>query len=287
LDLVLVRNALEITSKIGIECIGHAKRARLFGLLEAGERPAPLEQAFMTSLFGFHEITIPRHGYRERVVQVLRYPIQGGANLPSKLDVLAAKRLGLWQHALRHRKVAQIASAFREKDLDKVRQMFGLHASSLPSCSRPGVVVLADNIEHALALSRRLPHWTILTGYEVCLDGLPAEQAEKCRSVCPFGEDYPLYAIVTAAGIGMLDLSSVGVLVRADGGVGLPALACHGLIETASATRSPLLLIDLNDRHHPLLRRWSRWRQEAYAERGWFAPGVDPVQGHVERFLKR
>jgi hypothetical protein len=46
-----------------------------------------------------------------------------------------------------------------------------------------------------------------------------------------------------------------------------------------------LLLIDFHDRHHPLLRRRSRRRQEAYAERGWFAPGVDPVQARVERFL--
>jgi hypothetical protein len=73
-----------------------------------------LERDFMTALFGFHEVVIPRHGSRERVVQVLRYPIRGGTKLPASAHVLTAKRLGLWHHAVRNRKVAKIACAFRE-----------------------------------------------------------------------------------------------------------------------------------------------------------------------------
>jgi hypothetical protein len=48
---------------------------------------------------------------------------------------------------------------------------------------------------------------------------------------------------------------------------------------------SRLLLIDLDDRHHPLLRRWSRQRRGLYAQRGWFAPGMDPFQARVQQFL--
>lgn len=287
LDMVIVLNALELTSKLGMECIGYACRARLFGLLESGEQPAPLERDFMTGLFGFHEIMIPSHRHRERVVQVLRYPICGGSSLPSQLDVLTAKRQGLWHHALRNRKLARIASASREKDIDKIQQMFAPQVNSLFRSHRRGVVILVENLEHALALSCRLRDWPILTGFEVCMDGLPRQQAQKVRCVSPLGEADPLFAIVTAAGIGALELSSVGVVVRADGGVGLPALPRRSLAEPVAVAASPLLLIDLNDRHHPLLRRWNRWRQVAYAERGRFAPGVDPVQGRVERLLSR
>jgi hypothetical protein len=285
LDIVIVLDALEIISKVGMECIAHAARARMFGLIEAGAQAAPLERDFMTGLFGFHELVIPRHGHRERGVQVLRYAIRGGPRLPSKLDVLMAKRLGLWHHALRNRKIAQVASAFRENRLDHIEKMFTHGASSLVPSTRGGVVILVENIEHALALSRRLPGWLILTGLEVCKDGLPAEQAKKVRPVCPFGEPNPLYAIVTAAGMGALVLSAIGVLVRADGGVGLPSLTQQALAEPAMSVPRPLLLIDFHDRHHPLLRRWSRQRQDAYTERGWYAPGVDPVQARVEQFL--
>jgi hypothetical protein len=241
----------------------------------------------MTALFGFHQLIIPRHGPRERGVQAVRYSIRGDPRLPAKLDLLSAKRLGIWQHGLRNRNVAQIASAFRENRMDDIDKMFGHRASSLVSSPRGRVVVLAETIEHGLALCRRLPDWPILTGLEVCKDGLFAEQAKKLRPVCPWGEPHPLYAIVTAAGLGALDLSAIGILVRADGGVGLPALAQQALVEPATATPHPLFLIGLHDYHHPLLRRWRRRRQKAYVQRGWFAPGVDPVQARVEQFLSR
>jgi hypothetical protein len=82
-----------------------------------------------------------------------------------------------------------------------------------------------------------------------------------------------------------LDLSCAGVLVRADGGVGPPPLAPAQLIEPDDGPARPLLLLDFDDRHHPELRRRTRLRREAYAERGWLAPGVDPVRARVERFL--
>jgi hypothetical protein len=46
-----------------------------------------------------------------------------------------------------------------------------------------------------------------------------------------------------------------------------------------------LLLIDFDDKHHPIFRRWSRQRWAAYSEHGWYAPGVDPVLARIERFL--
>src|SRR5262245_10296919 len=95
----------------------------------------------------------------------------------------------------------------------------------------------------------------------------------------------PLPAVVTAAALPEVDLARVGVLVRADGGAGLPPLGPGQLVEPDEGPARPLLLIDLHDRHHPALRRQSRRRQDAYADRGWFAPGVEPVQARAERFL--
>jgi hypothetical protein len=75
------------------------------------------------------------------------------------------------------------------------------------------------------------------------------------------------------------------VLVRADGGVGLPALGSMELTEPNSEPVRLLLVVDVDDRHHPVLRRRSRSRREAYDRRGWFAPGVEPVQARVNEFL--
>jgi len=56
-------------------------------------------------------------------------------------------------------------------------------------------------------------------------------------------------------------------------------------ILTDGGPARPLLLVDFDDRGHPQLRRRARQRRQAYAERGWFAPGTDPVQARAERFL--
>jgi hypothetical protein len=49
---------------------------------------------------------------------------------------------------------------------------------------------------------------------------------------------------------------------------------------------SPLLLVVLDDRHQPQLRRWSRQRLDGYEERGWLAPGRYGLPVRVERFLE-
>jgi hypothetical protein len=95
----------------------------------------------------------------------------------------------------------------------------------------------------------------------------------------------PLYAIATAAALGIVNLARVGTLIRASGGVGLPPLAKGDLAVYGSAAVGRLVLVDFADRHHPLLRRQSRLRHQAYVERGWFGAGVDPMEARVERFL--
>jgi hypothetical protein len=81
-----------------------------------------------------------------------------------------------------------------------------------------------------------------------------------------------------------MSLSEVDVIVRADGGTGLPPIAPRQLIARPDAP--PLALIDLDDRHHPVPRRNARARRNAYATRGWFAPGADPVVARAARFLE-
>ncbi len=45
-----------------------------------------------------------------------------------------------------------------------------------------------------------------------------------------------------------------------------------------------LLIIDCADKHHPLLRRWSRQRCDAYRNAGWTISG-ETVQSPLDTFL--
>src|SRR5262249_31571615 len=149
----------------------------------------------------------------------------------------------------------------------------------------PSVVVLAANLEHALVLAEQLPGWRLIVAAHANEDGLTPEQVQRLHEpLDPFSVG-PLHAIATPADLAELDLSQIDVLIRADGGVGLPALSPAQLAETDQDPVRPLLLIDFIDRHHRQLFQESRRRQDAYAERGWFAAGVDPVQGRIDHFL--
>jgi hypothetical protein len=278
LDIVMVPDALEATSQVARGCLGHAARARVYGLLPRDARPSPLQGDLLRAVFGFEEAVVPRHGYRERPVLVLRHPVRGGMELPPGLAGVALQRRGVWQHAVRNRQAARIAAAFAAGTAQAV---LGPDAAD----ALPGAVVLASNVEHALALAARLPEedWLLIASLDTHETGLTAGQVRRLnRPVGPF-QPTAFRTITTPAVLPHLDWP--GVLVRADGGVGLPALATEQLTERDDGPTRPLLLVDFDDRRHPQLRRRARLRWQAYAERGWFAPGTDPVQARVERFL--
>src|SRR5262245_45468134 len=105
LDIVIVLDAISATWKLAPWTLGRASRARVYGLLAEGARLSPLEKDQLTSLFGFQTLTIPRHGHRERLVQLARYTIRGGMELPSSRNGVPLKRRGLWHNAVRNRKI--------------------------------------------------------------------------------------------------------------------------------------------------------------------------------------
>jgi hypothetical protein len=277
-DIVIALDALEATSRVARGCLGHAARARVYGLLPLDARPSPLQGDLLRALFGFQEALLPRHGYRERSVVVLRHKVRGGMPLPPGLAGVALLRRGVWQHAVRNRQAARIAAACAA---GAAQAVLGPAAADAP----PGAVVLAANAEHALALAARLPEedWLLIASSDAHEAGLTADQVRLLnRPVGPF-QPTAVRTITTPAVLPNLDRP--GVLVRADGGVGLPALAPEQLVERDDGPVWPLLLVDFDDRGHPQLRRRARLRWQAYLERGWFAPGVDPVQARVEQFL--
>jgi hypothetical protein len=237
----------------------------------------------MRLLFGFHEITIPAHGCQERPVQLLRYPIRGGMTLPVQLGGIQLQRRGIWHNAVRNRKLVQITNAFAKGDQDKLVQILG-EAVGIPA-NPVGVILLVQTVEHALELARRLPGWHVVAGSLVNEEGLTAEQIARLHPAPNPFRVGPLRAIATAAGLEQMHLYDVDVLVRADGGIGLPPLGPYHLVEGPVRPVRPMLVIDCHDQHHPLLRRQSRARLQAYEEQGWPAPGIDPVQARVEQFL--
>jgi hypothetical protein len=166
-----------------------------------------------------------------------------------------------------------------------VRQLLRELPSPSPVPANPRLLVLVENVEHAQALARLLPGWTLLTGQDLCTSGL----GKKDRQLLQAGKKtWPsLRAVLaTATALQHIDLSRFDVVLRADGGTGTVPFPASPSLPSGRPVR-PLFLVDLDDKHHPLLRRWSRGRLGDYEERGWLAPGRDKLRVRVERFLER
>jgi hypothetical protein len=96
--------------------------------------------------------------------------------------------------------------------------------------------------------------------------------------------------IVTLAGLrrDQVPWDTINVIVRADGGVGRLALPQAVVVRPAfRQDDGPLLVVDLDDRHYPQLRRHARQRHRAYLEEGWVPAGEDATRRRIVEFIKR
>jgi len=259
---------------------------RLFGFVPTDCTLSPYEQDWLLASFGFAEVTVPRHGFVERLVRTVWSPVDGGPRLSHDANVLALKRQGIWQHPVRNRRIARVALEFARRDLAWLRQRVP-EAAPAGSASAPcRVMILVEGVDHALVLASLLPDWPVIVGEDVIEDGLGHDQRRLLaeRRALPNATGPVIATTAGLARSGVLDLSTFDVLVWAGAGAHLPPMPADRLICRPEQVRG-LLVVDLNDRHHPHLRRWSRYRREAYLDAGWFAPGDDPIEARVDRFL--
>ncbi|MDB5306081.1 MAG: hypothetical protein JWO38_283 [Gemmataceae bacterium] len=269
-QIVIVVDALDALGEQARYCLDHALRARVYAMLPIDARPSPHEWDLLRMRFGFAELVVPAPGLIERPVTVEWESVRCGRGPDLGADILAVKRRGVWHNGQRNRLVAGIARRVATGSPDD-------------GAAGAGTLVLVETVAHALALAGRLRGWSVVSSLPVIKDGLTASQmAAIGAGASPFSTA-PFPAIVTFDGLARYDLAAVTAIVRADAGTGLPPLPPGRL--GAEFPAPPLRLVDLDGDSHPLLRRAARQRRAAYVGRGWFAPGVDPVEGRAARFL--
>jgi len=122
----------------------------------------------------------------------------------------------------------------------------------------------------------KLPGWPVIASGLVNLDGLEPQQRADLEGrlvsrMAATSTTLPC-AIVTQAGLrtAFMPLKDMDVLLRADGGIGLPSLPEAALVHpTTEHGLPPLLVVDVDDGHHPDLQRSARRRRRAYDAAGW------------------
>jgi hypothetical protein len=92
--------------------------------------------------------------------------------------------------------------------------------------------------------------------------------------------------IATALGAETLVGDRFDVVVRCDPGHNRPPLP-SGFYETGMFPTKELIVVDADDRGHPVPALWSRSRARAYAAAGWARLGADPDAADWEVFKAR
>lgn len=281
-DMVIVPDAIDGLRQTMRDRIRDAPRARLIGLLDRSVQPSPYERDMLTAMYGLHEVVVPRPEHLVRPVEVVTVPIAGGPALAASLDIVDLKRRGIWRHPVRNRKIVQLATALRTGDgLTRFPNL----AQTIGQIGDRRVVILVETLDHGADLAQRLPDWPIVAGYDACRADLSSHVRRVMQTPDRVDALGPQFMIVTTTAAAEIRWDDVHVMIRADGGVGLPPLRLPGSLDVIWWRCRRLILIDFLDKHHPQLRRQSGARRRAYTAQGWYRAGADCDQMAVERFL--
>jgi hypothetical protein len=262
-----------------IDALRQARRARLYGITPVGTELPPHARSLVATLFGPGGVVVPRHGYAPRGVDVAFVPVEGGPPVRDH-DPARLMRSGVWQHPVRNRRLARLAGLIAAGSLGGTREAFPQLVGMRLRRPRGRVVLLAGNVEHALALAGHLPDSPVVCGDDVWAGGLDPEQKKKLLlGRVPEADN----KLVIATPSGLDAVGPVGALVRADAGQGLPPLPEDQLV-ASHGDAARLLVIDCADRHHAALRTRAKGRRAAYVAAGWVVAG-EPELSPLDRFL--
>ncbi len=263
-DFVVLLDAVEGLGQLGRETLDGVT-GRLVGFVPADRRLSPFERDILLAYFGSHPLLVVRPGEAACDVRVAFVPIDS-PRVPLAVDGDGLRRDGVVRHPTRNRRLARLAARLVGGGDAGLRADFPHVAAVVGGRAVRRAVVLVDALDHAAELARLAPHAAVVAALGADVAGL-RPLADRLVPAGANGTEVGL-AIATPDALRDLRLGSGDVVIRADGGIGLPP----GLTPAVLPARhelSELLVVDADDGHHPELRRRSRRRQLAYADAGW------------------
>ncbi|EAQ80549.1 hypothetical protein [Blastopirellula marina] len=283
-DVIIAYDALETISENGQMLLTIPDVCgRLFGLLDHDANRMQRQSDLLASTFGFRQAIVPMHG--RRPVDVRTAFIRKRFSDTAAQTAYQAKRNGIWYNNDRNQMLTSLACGLAEGNGEKVSRY--LNATNIGLCcnAQHRVALLTDSIEHLAQLATTIESWPIRVSASVDLTGLPAEkQRLMVRGTQRWVDGQTLLA--TPGGLANIQPGTFDAILWAGGGPGLPPIPSSQLTTARHSPRS-LYVIDVKDRHHSQLRRWSHARQKACLDAGWIDGAECPVQAAFQAFLER
>lgn len=266
-DIVIVPRGRDACSEHARWALSAASQGRQFAFVGIDEQMAPRDWDWLRAVCGPTYLSVRQLDRPMRMVCTHTYPVDRGWQLPLDATLLSLRRQGIWRHAGRNRLIAELARGI-------------LRAEDPTRC----VLVLVDHIEHAVELARRIPEARLRFGRAFQLADLGPSERRVISPERMTNGLIPRVLITVTDAMTAIPVEHFEVVIRADGGLGLPAHPERFTVARDNSAR-PLVLVDFADRHHPTLRKWSRTRREAYTTEGWWPQGQTVNSAAVNHFL--
>ena len=226
----------------------------------------------MVAVFGFERFDLagPFEAVRPVFARFLPSPACG--NIAGGHDAFDVRQ-ALQSNRARNDRIARTARSIAQRLPEAIAGSTD-RQQSMPR----GVIIVVDDVKHAICLARKLPNWRIIAKQVLELSLTKQERNVLAARKGPVGTN----AIVTLSALHSLKLDGFDWVIRAATGPGLLPLNSV----TKHRASDPLFVIDFADRQHPQLRRWLDARKKAYFAAGWTPLGMDPTRARVEQFLR-
>jgi hypothetical protein len=274
-DLLIFVGVDSIRTKYSWLPYEKASRARRY-LITPATTLSSWDRAKARSMFGFSELKLLPSGQPVREFRLAWFDHRAHqANLDRKRTPDLLRNL-VWLAAPRNRRIARLArELIGQRPADRSADLV-VQAPSTPAERR--TVLLVDSVEHAVELTRWID-WPVALAENADIGALPPPLANELaqRPASIYGNERG--RIVTVAAANVIDWGKVDVVIRADAGIGLPAIAPH-------SADGPLLLVDVDDRRNRVLSRLAARRRWAYQRAGWYALGADPEVERLSEFQR-
>jgi hypothetical protein len=271
-----------VRSDCGTLTLKNAKRARTYAFLRQDQQLTDFERDSIISVFGPKELAIPAPGVVASPVEVIFLKTRGGPALKA-VDTLDLLRTGIWEHPIRNRRVATLARALAANDVTALDGQFPALSQRLQGEAAGRVGVLAGSVDHAATLAAKLPGWKVISAEGVDLDRMAAQLRAAFETGSRQSSRASKGIIITPGGLSRV--RRLGVLIRADGDVGIEPLASTKCFQVSKAGQRAPLVIDFDDCHHTQLKDRSQRRKAGYLDVGWHLP-VE-LKDDLDYFLHR
>jgi hypothetical protein len=235
-----------------------------FGLTSSVAPTGQSDELMLEAVFGQPVWTQSdlRDDLRRVEVHFATPPSTPGAAIQEPLE---RKRQTIWHNAARNRAIADIATAFANRDLEALWP-HGLLLEAPKTWFRryprnhPKVVILVESLEHARELGSLLPDWSIRSADLPWWDRMT-------------NEDVNHRAIVTAV-CAHADGVCADVLIRADGTDARWDPKCGPHTQPDAEAPRATIIVDLREDFDETAKTHTRARIREYGNRGWTTSGL-------------